>query len=126
MTRKRMAEVECNENGQVTVTHTDGTTTSMDISVWRMRTLTIKQGLEMEMNGMKLTAKAPSCYTIIREELGIRGRDKLPRYFQYCHMVGMEPSRRVLERGNNMQSYVDWCNANNQEPMIKVILKEVE
>jgi hypothetical protein len=55
----------------------------------------IKMGLEAEMRGMRLTSKAPACFTIIKREFGI----KVPRgtngkrlaYEAYCKQFGFEP-----------------------------------
>jgi len=37
------------------------------------RLLTLRQGLKMEMIGLRLTSKAPTCYSIIKKEFGFRG-----------------------------------------------------
>lgn len=34
---------------------------------------TIVRGMKLELLGMRLTAKAPSCFTIARREFGLRG-----------------------------------------------------
>lgn len=41
------------------------------IELFRMAT--IIQGMKLEMLGMRLTAKAPSVFTIARREFGLRG-----------------------------------------------------
>jgi hypothetical protein len=37
------------------------------------RMATIVRGMKLEMVGMRLTAKAPSCFTIARREFGLKG-----------------------------------------------------
>jgi len=37
------------------------------------RLATIVRGMKLEMVGMRLTAKAPSCFTIARREFGLKG-----------------------------------------------------
>ena len=37
------------------------------------RLLTLRQGLKMEMIGLRLTSKAPTCYSIIKKEFGFKG-----------------------------------------------------
>lgn len=51
----------------------------------------IKSGMEFEAKtGMKLTAKAPSCFTIARKELGFKGsKEKI--YRSFCAHYGFEP-----------------------------------
>lgn len=38
-----------------------------------LRLLTLCQGLELELNGMRLTAKTRSCYSMVKSELGFKG-----------------------------------------------------
>jgi hypothetical protein len=45
--------------------------TGKGIDLYRL--LTIRMGLRLEMRGMRLTAKAPKCSTILRREYGIKG-----------------------------------------------------
>ena len=45
--------------------------TKNSVNVSRM--LTLQQGLAMEMKGMRLTRKAPTCYSIIKREYGLKG-----------------------------------------------------
>ena len=45
--------------------------TKNSVNVYRM--LTLQQGLAMEMKGMRLTRKAPTCYSIIKKEYGLKG-----------------------------------------------------
>lgn len=46
---------------------------SGDDGVRLFRMLTIVKGMKLEMLGMRLTAKAPSCFTIARREFGLKG-----------------------------------------------------
>ena len=46
---------------------------SGDDGVRLFRMLTIIKGMKLEMMGMRLTAKAPSCFTIARREFGLSG-----------------------------------------------------
>jgi len=39
------------------------------------RLLTIRQGLRAESRGFRLTAKGPSCLSIVRREFGIKARN---------------------------------------------------
>ena len=39
-----------------------------------IRLFMIRQGLTFEVNGMRLTRKAPSCVSIVRREFGLKGR----------------------------------------------------
>lgn len=72
--------------------HAGGTTIDGPDGIALYRLLTIKMGLKLEMSGIRLTSarKAPSCYTIIRKEFGIRGRDKAKAYSEFCAMHGLE------------------------------------
>ena len=45
--------------------------TKNSVNLYRM--LTLQQGLAMEMKGMRLTRKAPTCYSIIKKEYGLKG-----------------------------------------------------
>lgn len=85
-------EVRQTGDNEVTVVREDGTQSKMAANLWAARLITIKHGLEWEIRfpGGKLTAKAPSCFTIIRNDFGIRGRDKLARYKEFCRMFGFE------------------------------------
>lgn len=53
------------------------------------RLLTIKSGMELEFKGIRLTRKAPSCFTIVRREFGLKG-NKRKLYEQFCEMHGFE------------------------------------
>ena len=41
------------------------------VDLYRMQTLA--RGLRMELRGMRLTRKAPTCYSIIKREYGLKG-----------------------------------------------------
>jgi hypothetical protein len=41
------------------------------VNLYRMATIIM--GMKAEMRGMRLTSKAPSCFTIARREYGLRG-----------------------------------------------------
>ena len=56
----------------------------------RMRLATIKLGLEAELRGMRLTTRAPKCFSIIKNEYGIKG-NKLKAYREFCSRFGFEP-----------------------------------
>lgn len=96
--RMGIAEVRSTGPDQVLVIYTDGQEVSMAAHVWNMRCLMIKQGMEWEIRipGGKLTAKAPSCFTIARQEFGIHGRDKVKAYKDYCKLVGLVPKREIV------------------------------
>jgi len=55
----------------------------------------IRMGLEMELRGMRLTGKAPPCFTIIRREFGIKAKrgpgGKRAAYVAFCDMFGFTP-----------------------------------
>lgn len=57
---------------------------------YAIRMTMIKHGLEREMDGGRLTYKARRCFTIIREEFGIKG-NKRAAYEEYCNRFGFEP-----------------------------------
>jgi hypothetical protein len=46
---------------------------SGDDGVGLYRMLTIIQGMKLEMMGMRLTRKAPSCFRIAKEQYGLKG-----------------------------------------------------
>lgn len=66
-------------SGKVTVTETGMVAFVGKEAVSLYRLMTILSGMRFEKKtGMKLTSKAPSCFTIARREFGIRGnKDKL-------------------------------------------------
>ncbi len=55
----------------------------------------IKLGLEAEMRGMRLTAKAPPCFKIIAVEFGIKAKrgpaGKRAAYEAFCEKFGLTP-----------------------------------
>ena len=63
--------------------------------IYRFRLLTIKSGLELEMKGMRLTSKAPRCFSIIAREFGIKAKrspdGKRAAYVAFCERFGFEP-----------------------------------
>jgi len=52
-----------------------------------LRAHTLRIGLESEMRGFRLTNKQPTCYSIIKRELGFKG-SKLRVYAQYVLWMG--------------------------------------
>lgn len=64
--------------------------------VARVRLIYIKKGLELELRGMRLTRKAPACFSIIKKEFGIKGRDKKKSYSEFCTKFGFEPKAELL------------------------------
>lgn len=62
-----------------------GTTiTGDDIGVLRL--VTMLRGLRMEMGGMRLTSRAPSCYSLAKREFGFKG-NKQRVFDQLAEMV---------------------------------------
>ena len=52
-----------------------------------LRLLTLHQGLGLELQGIRLTAKTRSCYAIVKSELGFKGNkqsvyDQLTKYIE--------------------------------------------
>lgn len=86
-------EVKQTGPDEVIIIYDDGNEVKMAAHVWNIRVITIKNGLEWEIRfpGGKLARNAPSCFTIIRNEFGIRGRDKLARYQEFCKLFNLEP-----------------------------------
>ena len=65
-------------------------TTPDQINAYRL--LTIRQGLKAEMVGMRLTAKAPSCLSIVKREFGIKAKtaaDALPLFEAMLREMGV-------------------------------------
>ena len=65
-------------------------TTPEQINAYRL--LTIRQGLKAEMVGMRLTAKAPSCLSIVKREFGIKAKtaaDALPLFEARLREMGV-------------------------------------
>lgn len=64
------------------------------------RLLTIRQGLILEMKGLRLTRRAPACSTIARNELGFRGNkqaqlDQLDAYIAVMNQTVVRVNREV-------------------------------
>jgi hypothetical protein len=99
MSRTQFAKVEQTGPDEVTCTMVDSSQHTMAAHVWRARMVTIKGGLEWEISfpGGRLTRKAPSCFTIIREEFGIRGSDKRKKYLEFCKMFGFQTRADIVE-----------------------------
>jgi hypothetical protein len=79
------------EKGRRDTVHHEGGGVSMGpdgVKLYRL--LMIKSGMEMEMLGMRLTRKAPPCFTIVKREFGLKGRDKRKVYEAFCAMHGLE------------------------------------
>lgn len=56
------------------------------------RLLTIRQGLKAESHGFRLTAKGPTCLSIVRREFGIKARtakDALPLFEAHLVSIGV-------------------------------------
>ncbi len=52
-----------------------------DIEVARL--LMLRSGLKLELNGLRLTSRAPTCYSIIKQEFGLKGNKiKVLRQFE--------------------------------------------
>ena len=65
-------------------------TTPDQINAYRL--LTIRQGLKAEMVEMRLTAKAPSCLSIVKREFGIKAKtaaDALPLFEARLREMGV-------------------------------------
>lgn len=60
----------------------------------RLQLATIKIGLEAELRGMRLTSRAPACFSIIRKEFGIKvprhAQGKRMAYEEFCNKFGFE------------------------------------
>lgn len=75
-----------------------------DYNTRPIRELMLKQGLEMEINfpGMRMTAKAPKCSTILRQEYGMIGKP-LALYMQFCKFRSLpikpDLAERALKKG---------------------------
>jgi hypothetical protein len=69
-------------------------------SVMFYRMLHLKMGLAMEMKGMRLTAKAPPCFKIIKQEFGLKGT-KQAVYEQFCKLVDAESAKQVRVYGQD-------------------------
>ena len=56
--------IKQHESGSISIT-------GDDIQIYRL--LTIRQGLKLEINGMRLTRGGSTCYSIARREFGFKG-----------------------------------------------------
>lgn len=66
-----------------TTTHNYGHAISTPAQINALRAHTIRIGLESEIRGgLRLTRKAPSCYSIVKRELGFKG-NRVRVYAQY-------------------------------------------
>lgn len=78
------------EKGRRDITNHEGGGVSMGpdgVKLYRL--LMIKQGMKLELKGIRLTRKAPSCFTIARKEFGLKGnKEKILQDF--CTMHGLE------------------------------------
>ncbi len=82
------------------IEHREGATSIVGkeaIDLYRMATLL--NGLRFEMKtGMRLTAKAPTCYSIIKREYGFRGnRQKVLEQFEAYYQV-MKNKVAIVDR----------------------------
>ena len=82
-----------NHEFEITETTANAVNSHLQIPTGPIRLLTIRSGLAMEirMPGMRLTAKAPKCSTILRKQFGLKGRPvKLLAQFEtILQMVGV-------------------------------------
>lgn len=64
------------------------------------RMATILQGMYLELKGMRLTRKAPSCFTIARREFGLKG-NRLALIQQFSKLVEDQSAKvpRVYPEG---------------------------
>mgnify|MGYP006921339147 CR=1 FL=1 len=82
-------EVEAGR-AQIETTPGGGIAANGKAGVNLMRLLMIKSGMEFESKtGMKLTGKAPSCFTIAKREYGFKG-NKEKIYKAFCEHFGFE------------------------------------
>lgn len=70
-----------------------------DYNTRPVREFMLRQGLEMEIKfpGMKMTAKAPKCSTILRQEYGMVGKP-LDLYVQFCKFRKQKIDPKLAER----------------------------
>mgnify|MGYP001578519078 CR=1 FL=1 len=99
MVRTAITEVKQTGPDEVTISLANGSTSKMAAHVWNIRLLGIKHGLEWEIRfpGGRLTRKAPSCFTIIKQELGIKTRDKVKAYRAFCALTGQIPHKDIAK-----------------------------
>jgi hypothetical protein len=96
--RQQIMSVIQGDDGYVNVTFANGGVTRMSGQVWMARCLTIKHGMEWEIRfpGSKLTSRAPSTFTIARQEFGIGGRDKRAAYLRFCELTGQGARQELI------------------------------
>lgn len=104
-----------NDNFAITEKTADAVNQHLTFNTGPIRLLTIRQGLCLEIRcpGMRLTAKAPKCSTILRREFGLKGKPvKLLAQFEtILQMVG------VLKQGD-CSTYVD------EEGKLQILTRE--
>lgn len=72
-----------------------------------LRAHTLRIGLESEIkHKMRLTGKAPSCYTIIKRELGFKG-NKVKVYAQY--ILWMEQKGLLIVSDHDRRILTGWA-----------------
>ena len=71
-----------------------------DIRRYRLKTLRVLLGLEVQ--GM--TRGGRSATQIVRQEFGITKRRKIDVYFEFCRLTNQEPSHRMMETKDAMNS----------------------
>jgi len=71
-----------------------------------LRAHMLRIGLESELKGFRLTNKAPSCYTIIKRELGFKG-SKIKVYAQY--ILWMEQKGLLIVSDHDRAVLTGWA-----------------
>jgi len=83
------------------------TTLSTPEQINALRAHTLRIGLESEIkHKMRLTNKAPTCYTIIKRELGFKG-SKIKVYAQY--ILWMEQKGLLLVSDHDRAILTGWA-----------------
>jgi len=83
------------------------TTLSTPEQINALRAHALRIGLESEINHkMRLTNKAPTCYTIIKRELGFKG-SKIKVYAQY--ILWMEQKGLLLVSDHDRAILTGWA-----------------
>jgi hypothetical protein len=71
--------------------------TVLDHPTRPVREMMIAMGLKSEiLYGMRMTAKAPPCNSIVAKEYGCKG-SKVKRYMQFCEMTDQKPDPKIAE-----------------------------
>lgn len=61
------------------------------------RMVTLLRGMQSELKGFRLTSKAPSCFTLVRREYGLKGnKEKLLEQFK--QLVDAENAKMVYKK----------------------------